>query len=63
VPHWVRDAAAVLKGNIGQFVFISTISVYDGETKIGADETAPRAKYTGRNRLVCRESSDYHRFN
>ena len=26
VPHWVRDAASVLKGNIGQYLFISTIS-------------------------------------
>ena len=52
VPHWVRDAAAVLKGNIGQFVFISTISVYDGETKIGSDENAPRAKYTGKDAMA-----------
>ncbi len=47
VPHWVRDVAAVLKGNVDQFIFISTISVYDDGGKIGDDETAPRAKYTG----------------
>ncbi|MEO8384310.1 MAG: epimerase [Betaproteobacteria bacterium] len=52
VPHWVRDAAAVLKGNVGQFIFISTISVYDDGGKIGADETAARAKYTGTDAMA-----------
>ena len=47
VPHWVRDAAAVLKGNVGQFIFISTLSVYAETAKADADETAARAKYTG----------------
>lgn len=47
VPSWVRDAAAVLKGNVGQYIFISTISVYEKDDKAGADETAPRHKYTG----------------
>ena len=28
LPVWVRDAAGMLKGHIGQYVFISTISVY-----------------------------------
>src|SRR5881409_2856082 len=28
LPAWVRDAAQMLKGNIGRYVFISTISVY-----------------------------------
>lgn len=28
LPVWVREAASVLKGHIGQYVFISTISVY-----------------------------------
>ena len=47
VPHWVRDAAAVLKGNVGHFMFISTLSVYADTAKVGADETAARATYTG----------------
>jgi 2'-hydroxyisoflavone reductase len=47
VPHWVRDAAAVLKGNVGHYIFISTISVYAGNDKPGADETAAREKYSG----------------
>lgn len=52
VPHWVRDAAAVLKGNVGHYIFISTISVYDGETKVGSDESAPRARYTGKDAMA-----------
>ncbi len=47
VPVWVRDAAQILKGNVDRYVFISTISVYADTSKVGMDETAPLAKYTG----------------
>ena len=47
VPAWVRDVAAVLKGQIGHYVFVSTISVYAGNDIPGQDETAPREAYTG----------------
>src|SRR2546429_6558365 len=46
LPAWVRDAAQILKGNVERYVFISTISVY-ADTKEGADENAPLAKYDG----------------
>jgi 2'-hydroxyisoflavone reductase len=46
LPVWVRDAARVLKGHVGQYVFISTISVYAANDK-PADETAPLVAYTG----------------
>src|SRR6476469_5071417 len=46
LPAWVRDAAQVLKGNVGRYVFTSTISVY-GEVKQGVDESGPLAKYEG----------------
>ena len=52
VPHWVRDAASVLKGNVGQYLFISTISVYAGSSKIGSDESAPREKYAGKDAMA-----------
>src|SRR2546430_17028350 len=45
-PAWVRDAAQILKGNVGRYVFISTISVY-ADTSTGPDENAPLAKYEG----------------
>ncbi len=47
VPHWVRDAGAVLRGNIGHYVFVSTLSVYADTATPGQDESAPRASYAG----------------
>jgi 2'-hydroxyisoflavone reductase len=46
LPVWVRDAARVLKGHVGQYIFISTISAYAANDK-PADETAPLAVYEG----------------
>lgn len=43
-PRWVRQAAEVLKGHTKQFVFVSTISVYEKNDTSNADETAPVAK-------------------
>jgi 2'-hydroxyisoflavone reductase len=47
LPVWVRDAAQILKGNVDLYVFISTISVYADTSRLGMDETAPLAKYSG----------------
>jgi 2'-hydroxyisoflavone reductase len=52
VPHWIRDAAAVLKGNVGHFVFISTLSVYASDATAGQDESAPRHAYAGKDALA-----------
>ena len=52
VPHWIRDAAAVLKGNVNHFVFISTLSVYASDATPGQDESAPRHPYTGKDALA-----------
>lgn len=38
-PYWVRNVAQYLKGRVGQYVFISTISVYSDNSKPGMDET------------------------
>jgi 2'-hydroxyisoflavone reductase len=46
LPIWVRDTARVLKGHVGQYIFISTISAY-ASNDVPADETAPLAVYTG----------------
>jgi 2'-hydroxyisoflavone reductase len=46
LPIWVRDAARVLKGHTGRYIFISTISVYAANNK-PADEAAPLAAYKG----------------
>ena len=39
-PFWVRNVAQYLKGNVGHYVFISTVSVYSDNSKPGMDETA-----------------------
>ena len=51
LPVWVRDAARVLKGHVGQYIFISTISVYAANDK-PADETAPLVTYKGSDPMV-----------
>lgn len=39
LPRWVRDAAQLLKDSAGQYVFISTLSVYADDSKPGEDES------------------------
>ncbi len=51
LPSWVRDAGAALAGKVGQYVFISTISVY-AANDTPADETAPLAPYTGKDAMA-----------
>jgi 2'-hydroxyisoflavone reductase len=38
-PFWVRNVAQYLKGHVGHYVFISTVSVYLDNSKPGMDET------------------------
>ena len=73
-PRQVRAAAEVLSGNVGQYVFISSISVYDAPMKAGMDETAAVARLaagtdvdaineiTGGNygalKLLCEEAAE-----
>ena len=47
VPAWIRDAAAVLKGHIGAYTMISSLSAYAGSASPGQDETAPLARFDG----------------
>ena len=49
LPKWVRDSAAILKGNVRQYVFISTISVYANYKQPGMDEDWELARYNGRD--------------
>jgi 2'-hydroxyisoflavone reductase len=56
IPRWVRQAGEALKGRVGQYVFISTISVYAANDTPGADETAAVATTTEP------ESEDARRF-
>ncbi|MFN0179871.1 MAG: NAD-dependent epimerase/dehydratase family protein [Gemmatimonadales bacterium] len=45
LPFWVKDAASLLKGHVGQYVFISTISVYDPAGQSSIVETSPLVEY------------------
>ena len=47
LPFWVRDAGKTLSGHVGQYIFISTISVYASDAAPGQDETAAVAPYKG----------------
>ena len=55
LPVWVRDVGKVLAGKVRQYIFISTISVYDKNDK-PADETAALAPYAGKDAMA--ETSD-----
>jgi 2'-hydroxyisoflavone reductase len=44
LPRWVRDAATLLKDSAGQYMFISTLSVYKDNSKPGADESGALAE-------------------
>jgi 2'-hydroxyisoflavone reductase len=52
LPFWVRDAGHVLSGKVGQYIFISTISVYAANDTPNADETAVLAPYTGADAMA-----------
>lgn len=42
IPRHVRQAAEVLRDNVGTYVFVSTLSVYKDPMPPGCDESAPR---------------------
>lgn len=47
LPFWVKDVGQVLENNTKQYVFISTISVYDtSKPRPGVDESSPLIEYT-----------------
>jgi 2'-hydroxyisoflavone reductase len=56
LPVWVRDAARVLKGHVGQYIFISTISAYAANDK-AADESAALAGYKGADAMAETQKS------
>ena len=47
LPFWVRDAGQALRGRVGHYIFVSTISVYADGSRPGIDEDAALAAYTG----------------
>ena len=51
LPFWVRDAGKVLAGRVGQYIFISTISVYASNAR-PADETDALTAYDGKDAMA-----------
>jgi 2'-hydroxyisoflavone reductase len=51
LPFWVRDAGQALRGAVGQYLFVSTISVY-ARDDTPADEASPLAVYKGADPLA-----------
>lgn len=51
VPHWVRDVGAVLRGKVGHYVFISTLSVFADSSQPGLTEEAALAPYDGEDAM------------
>lgn len=47
VPAWIRDAAKVLKGHVGAYTMMSSLSAYAGNAIVGEDEDAPLATFDG----------------
>jgi 2'-hydroxyisoflavone reductase len=47
VPAWIRDAANVVKGRVGGYMMISSLSAYADNATPGQDEDAPLAKFEG----------------
>jgi 2'-hydroxyisoflavone reductase len=52
LPFWVRDAGRVLRGNVQQYIFISTVSAYAANDKANADESAALAAYAGKDAMA-----------
>lgn len=52
LPFWVRDAGKVLAGNVGHYLFISTISVYADGSQPGITEDAALARYAGSDAMA-----------
>ncbi|MEZ5461717.1 NAD-dependent epimerase/dehydratase family protein [Dokdonella sp.] len=55
VPFWVRDAGQILKGQVGQYIFVSTISVYADNSQPNASEDSTLETYPGKD--VMKETS------
>ena len=63
LPFWVRDAGAVLKGQVGHYIFVSTLSVYSDDRAAGQDESASLYRYQGTEEAVMKETQESVRKN
>jgi len=57
LPFWVRDAGKVLAGNVGQYLFISTISVYADGSRPSIGEDDALSVYKGKDAMAETQES------
>jgi len=58
IPHMVRDSAELLAPNIGQYIFISSISVYADFSKRGINEKSPVGVVTAEELAAAKTQKD-----
>jgi 2'-hydroxyisoflavone reductase len=63
LPFWVRDAGAALKGSVGHYIFVSTLSVYSDNRAPGEDESGALAQYQGADEEAMKETQESMRRN
>lgn len=42
LPFWVRNVAQYMAGNVGQYIYVSTLSVFNDTSRVGIDENGVR---------------------
>ena len=58
LPFWVRDAGQILKGQVNQYIFVSTLSVYEDNSHAGEDESGALYQYHGSEEAVMKETQE-----
>lgn len=58
LPRWVRDTAQLLKGSVGRYLFVSSISAYARHDNPGADESAEVQAFHQGDPLEVTEATD-----
>ena len=58
IPRMVKASAQLLAPNVGQYIFISSISVYADFTKPGLNETSPVATISAEDLAAARTQKD-----
>lgn len=63
LPSWVRDAGSILKGQVGHYIFVSTLSVYADNRAAGQDESSALLRYQGPDGAAMKETQETFRKN
>lgn len=58
IPHMVKDSAQLLSPNVGQYIFISSVSVYADVSKPGVNESSPVATISAGDLAAAKTQKD-----